>query len=365
MNDKTANQPVNQPANRGDGKPAAGRAPAAPKLNLIGLEKTEYKGSNSTLCNGCGHDSISARIINAAFDLGLDQTQVIKLSGIGCSSKTPAYFLGHSHGFNGVHGRMPSVATGAIVANKSLTAIAVSGDGDSMSIGIGQFKHIVRRNVPMTYIVENNGVYGLTKGQFSATADKGQVLKYAGVNQLPALDVCIEALAANATFVARSFAGDAKQLETLLKAAIRHRGLAILDVISPCVTFNNHDESTKSYSWGKEHEVPLHELNFVASYEQIEIDDYDDETEVQLHDGSWLVLKKLERDYDPTNKLLAYETLEQARREQKLLTGVFYIDPSAPNVNELLDTTDTPLAYLPAEKLRPSRESLREIVASL
>jgi 2-oxoglutarate/2-oxoacid ferredoxin oxidoreductase subunit beta len=341
------------------------RPAVTPKVNLIGLEKTEYKGSNSTLCNGCGHDSISSRIINAAWDLGLDQTQVVKFSGIGCSSKTPAYFLGHSHAFNGVHGRMPSVATGALVANASLTGLGVSGDGDSVSIGIGQFKHLVRRNLNMTYIVENNGVYGLTKGQFSATADRGQVLKYAGKNMLMPLDVCIEALAANATFVARSFAGDAKQLEALLKAAISHRGLAVLDVISPCVTFNNHDESTKSYAYGKEHEMPLHELNFVPSYEQIEIDEYDDESEVQLHDGSWLVLKKLGTDYDPTDKIEAYRTLEDARSQQKMLTGIFYFEPETPTLTDMLNMVDTPLANLPNAMLRPTRESLHQIMETL
>lgn len=341
------------------------RPAAAPKTNLLGLDKTEYKGGNSTLCNGCGHDSISSRIINAAWELGLDQTQVIKLSGIGCSSKTPAYFLGHSHGFNSVHGRMPSVATGALVANRSLIGIGVSGDGDTASIGIGQFKHLVRRNVPMVYIVENNGVYGLTKGQFSATSDKGQVLKYAGVNNMMPLDVCLEALAANATFVARSFAGDAKQLEALLKAALSHKGLALLDVISPCVTFNNHDESTKSYSWGKENEIQLHELSFVPSYEEIRIDDYDDETEVQLHDGSWVVLKKVGADYDPTDKMLAYKTLEEARKNQKLMTGIFYIDPSQPDLRDLLDTVETPLVNLPEAKLRPTRESLQKVMKAL
>ena len=340
-------------------------APKAPKLNPIGLEKTVYKGSDSTLCNGCGHDSISSRIINAAWELGLEQTQVVKFSGIGCSSKTPAYFLGMSHGFNSLHGRMASVATGALVANKTLTGIGVSGDGDTASIGIGGFKHLVRRNVPMVYIVENNGVYGLTKGQFSATADKGQKLKYAGINNFMPLDVCIEALAANATFVARSFAGDAKQLEALLKAAFRHRGLAVLDVISPCVTFNNHDESTKSYNWGKEHEVQLHELNFVPSFEQIEIDEYDDEKEVQLHDGSWIVLKKLGDDYDPTDKIRAYAMLEEARHQQKLLTGIYYIEPETPSFNDILDTVDTPLARLEASQLRPGREELQKAMAAL
>lgn len=341
------------------------RTPRAPKVNALNLEKTEYRGRPSTLCKGCGHDSISARIINAVWELGLDQTQVIKMSGIGCSSKTPAYFLGQSHGFNSVHGRMPSVTTGAMVANQTLKAVGVSGDGDTASIGIGQFKHAVRRNLPMVYIVENNGVYGLTKGQFSATADMGQELKYAGVNDLPPLDVCLEALAANATFVARSFAGDAKQVETLLKAALSHRGMAVLDIISPCVTFNNHDSSTKSYGWGKENEIPLHELNYIPEQEEIEIDDYDDELEVQLHDGSWIVLKKLDEAYDPANKMQAYQTLERSQREQKLLTGLFYVDESQPNMTEMLNLIDEPLATLPDNRVRPGREALEDIMASL
>jgi 2-oxoglutarate/2-oxoacid ferredoxin oxidoreductase subunit beta len=340
-------------------------APRAPKTNALGFDKAEYRGKPSTLCKGCGHDSISQRIINAVWELGLDQTQVIKLSGIGCSSKTPAYFLGYSHGFNSVHGRMPSVATGALVANRTLTAVGVSGDGDSASIGIGQFKHAMRRNIPLVYIVENNGVYGLTKGQFSATADMGQTLKYAGVNDLPPLDICIEALVANATFIARSFAGDAKQVETLLKAALSHRGIAVLDIVSPCVTFNNHDTSTKSYGFGKEHQISLQELNFVPKYEEIEIDEYDDEVEVQMHDGSWIVLKKLEDDYDPTDRMAAFQVLENARREQKLLTGLFYIDESQPDMIELLGLVDEPLAYLPPERVVPSREALDKILASL
>ena len=337
----------------------------APKLNIIGLEKNDYKGRPSTLCKGCGHDSISARIINSVWEMGLPQHQVIKMSGIGCSSKTPAYFLGGSHGFNSVHGRMPSVTTGALIANRTLTAVGVSGDGDTASIGIGQFKHAVRRNVPMVYIVENNGVYGLTKGQFSATADMGQQLKYAGVNDLPPLDICLEALMANATFVARSFAGDAKQVEALMKAAFSHRGLAVLDIISPCVTFNNHDSSTKSYGWGKENETPIHELNYIPHYEEIEIDDYDDEAEVQLHDGSWILLKKLEEEYDPTDKMLAVNTLESAQREQKMLTGLFYINEEQPDMLELLNLVDEPLSKLPESQIRPSRAALDELIDSL
>jgi len=251
------------------------------------------------------------------------------------------------------------------VANRTLVAVGVSGDGDTASIGIGQFKHAVRRNLPLVYIVENNGVYGLTKGQFSATSDKGQKLKYAGVNQLPSLDICIEALAANATFVARSFAGDAKQVETLLKAALSHRGMAVLDIISPCVTFNNQDDANKSYAWGKTHEVQLQELNFVPRFEQIEIDEYDDEREVQLHDGSWLVLKKLEEDYDPTDKMAAYNILEESRRENKMLTGIFYIDTEQPNMLELLNIVDKPLAYLSEAETRPSRDALAKVMAEL
>src|SRR6478735_3828529 len=221
--------------------------PQAP-VNLIGLTRNDYKGLPSTLCKGCGHDSISARIISVAYDLSINPTQLIKMSGIGCSSKTPAYFLNQSHGFNSLHGRMPSATTGALLANHTLKAIVVSGDGDTTSIGLGQFIHLVRRNVPMIYIVENNGVYGLTKGQFSATADEGQKLKYSGVNELPPIDLCFEALFAVAPFVARSFSGDAKQVQVLLKAALSHHGTAVLDIVSPCVTFNNNEESTKSYS---------------------------------------------------------------------------------------------------------------------
>jgi 2-oxoglutarate/2-oxoacid ferredoxin oxidoreductase subunit beta len=336
-----------------------------PKTNTLGLEKGEYRAKPSTLCKGCGHNSISQRIVNVTWELGMDQTQIIKLSGIGCSSKSPAYWLGQSHGFNSVHGRMPSVATGAVVANRSLTAIGVSGDGDTGSIGLGQYKHAMRRNVPMVYIIENNGVYGLTKGQFSATSDYKQKLKYAGVNELPPLDLCFEALSAGATFVARSFAGDAKQMETLLKAALSHRGIAVLDIISPCVTFNNQPSSSKSYDFGRQHEIELHNMEFVPSYEEIEVDDYDDDLEVQLHDGSWIVLSKVEEDFDPTDRMAAYRLLEESSREGRFLTGLFYIDQSRPELTEILDIVDTPLSALPPEKLRPSRESLEKVMADL
>ncbi len=341
------------------------RAPA-PKVNILGLEKNAYKAAPSTLCKGCGHDTISQRIMTVAWEMGLDQTQVIKLSGIGCSSKSPTYFLGWSHGFNSVHGRMPSVATGAIVANHSIRAIGVSGDGDTVSIGIGQFKHVVRRNVPMVYIVENNGVYGLTKGQFSATADLGQRLKYAGINNLPPLDIAMEALVAGATFVARSFAGDPKQVESLLKAALSHRGIAILDIISPCVTFNNHDSSTKSYSWGKAQEDPLNELNFIAPEEPITVEPYEDELEVDMHDGSKIVLKKLEPDYDPTDRLRAFQRLEEARAKQEFITGLIYVnEEQRPDLHELLHICAMPLVYLPPEKLRPGPEKLAAVMAEL
>lgn len=355
---------MSTPAQEMTVKRTAAPRTATPKVNLLGLEKNDYKGRPSTLCKGCGHDSISQRIMNVAWELGLDQTQVIKMSGIGCSSKTPAYYLGWSHAFNGVHGRMPSIATGAIVANQNLTCIGVGGDGDTASIGIGQFKHAMRRNLPMVYIVENNGVYGLTKGQFSATADAGQQLKYQGVNELPPLDICLEALAANATFVARSFAGDPKQVETLLKAALSHRGIAVIDIISPCVTFNNHDSSTKSYGYGKEHEIPLHELNYVpAINEEIEIGEYEGELEVELHDGSKIMLKKLDEKHDPTNRLAAFEVVERSLQEGKLLTGLFYVSEEKPDMREMLKMTNVPLAYLPESKLRPSREALAELMA--
>src|SRR3954447_12916933 len=284
-------------------KPANGK-PA--NVNRIGLTQHEYRGGESTLCQGCGHNSITAQIIAAAYDLSLQPSQIIKVSGIGCSSKTPAYFLNRSHGFNTLHGRMPSVATGATLANRTLVAIGVSGDGDTGSIGLGQFKHMVRRNVPIVYVIENNGVYGLTKGQFSATADVGQKLKYAGVNELPPIDLCLEAIASGCGFVARSFSGDAKQVRELLKAAISFNGTAVIDIISPCVTFNNHEESTKSYPYGKANEEPLHDITFVPKYEEITVDyDPGEEVTVKMHDGNSIHLKKLNREYDPTDKSAA------------------------------------------------------------
>jgi 2-oxoglutarate ferredoxin oxidoreductase subunit beta len=328
-----------------------------PQVNRIGLTSQDYRGGETTLCQGCGHNSITSQIIAAAFELSLAPHQVIKMSGIGCSSKTPAYFMSRSHGFNTLHGRMPSVTTGAVLANRTLLAIGISGDGDTGSIGLGQFKHMVRRNVPVVYIVENNGVYGLTKGQFSATADVGQTLKYAGTNVLPPIDICIEALAADCGFVARSFAGDAKQVRELLKAAMSFHGTAVIDIISPCVTFNNHHDSTKSYDYGKAHEERLQDIQFIPRFDEVHVDyDEGDERYVQLHDGPMIKLRKLGRDYDPTNKWHAIELLERARQNHEFITGLLYINTQRQTLHEVMHLTSTPLAYLPEEELRPSRE---------
>ncbi|RMG97196.1 MAG: 2-oxoacid:ferredoxin oxidoreductase subunit beta [Chloroflexi bacterium] len=339
----------------------------AQRTNLIGLTHADYKGRPSTLCQGCGHNSIANQIIQVAYELSIKPHEIIKLSGIGCSSKSPAYFLGRSFGFNALHGRMPSVGTGALMANHHLRAIGVSGDGDTASIGMGQFKHLVRRNVRMVYIVENNGVYGLTKGQFSATADIGQELKYAGRNELPPIDICMEAIVAGCGFVARSFSGDAAQVRELLKAALSHRGTAVLDIISPCVAFNNDERSTKSYSYGREHEIPLHEIGFVPRMDEIEIDEYGpgELQMVELHDGSYIQLRKLEADYDPTDKMAALQRLMEAQAKQEFITGLIYINEEQPNFAEVSHLTDTPLAYLPEEKLRPPKESLDELMQNL
>jgi 2-oxoglutarate ferredoxin oxidoreductase subunit beta len=336
-------------------------------MNVLGLAKADYKGLPTTLCAGCGHNSISDKIIDAAWDLGLRQEQVIKLSGIGCSSKSPAYFLGRSFAFNSLHGRMPSVATGALLANHTLYGVGVSGDGDTGSIGLGQFKHMLRRNVRMVYIIENNGVYGLTKGQFSATADVGQELKYVGKNELPPIDLCLEAIIAECGFVARSFAGDPKHVTALIKAALGHRGTAVLDIISPCVTFNDRDESTKSYSWGKTHDERINDFTYVAAQEEIFIEqDEGQMKEVELHDGSKIVLKKLAPDqHDPTDKLAAIRLLEEARANQQFITGLIFVDSNRESLAEAADLPDTPLATMPESKTRPSRESLEMILAEM
>src|SRR5712692_5479172 len=293
--------------------------PAAPppkKTNRLGLEVLSYKGGKTTLCAGCGHNSISERIVECFYELGVESWRVAKFSGIGCSSKSPAYFLSSAHGFNAVHGRMPAIATGAMLANRKILGIGVSGDGDTASIGLGEFMHLMRRNLPLIYIIEDNGVYGLTKGQFSATADLGSKLKTGVLNDLPPLDCCTLAVQSGASFVARSFSGDKKQLQAILKAAIVHRGLSVIDVISPCVTFNDHDGSTKSYSYVKDHEEQLNELDFVPFYEDISVEIAEGEVqEVELHDGSKLRIKKLGRDYDPSNKFDALKAMDEAEKK--------------------------------------------------
>jgi 2-oxoglutarate/2-oxoacid ferredoxin oxidoreductase subunit beta len=340
--------------------------PPPKKVNRIGLEVLNYKGSKTTLCAGCGHNAISERIVECFYDMGVDPWKVAKFSGIGCSSKSPAYFLGLSHGFNAVHGRMPAIATGAILANRNMMGIGVTGDGDTASIGIGQFMHLLRRNLPLIYIIEDNGVYGLTKGQFSATADLGSKLKTGVINDLPPFDCCALALKWGATFVARSFSGDKKQLQAILKTAIAHDGLSVIDVVSPCVTFNDHEGSTKSYSYMKEHEEMLHELDFVPAYDDIEVEIPEGEVrDVRMHDGSMLRIKKLHRDYDPTVKLNALAALEEAEKNHEVLTGVLYVNTGKPNFLEMLNIVDEPLATLPQSKTRPPKEVLDEVMEEL
>lgn len=338
---------------------------AAVQVNLVGLTKNDYRGMPSTLCQGCGHNSIASQIIAALYEMSILPENVVKFSGIGCSSKSPTYFLNRSFGFNGLHGRMPSVATGALFADTSLRGIGVSGDGDTASIGMGQFKHVMRRNVNMVYIVENNGVYGLTKGQFSATAEVGLTLKKQGTNPYMPVDICMEALASNATFVARSFAGDPKQVKELLKAAINHRGIAVLDIISPCVTFNNQENAYHSYTWGKDHEAPLHDITFIPAREEITIEDFEEGTvrEVTMHDGSVVLLKKLEHDYDPTDRWQAMRVLEEAQRNNWLLTGLIYIETGRPTLTDRYNLVDKPLNRLSEAELRPAPETIQQVNA--
>src|SRR5881296_4358126 len=337
-----------------------------PKTNRIGLAVLDYRGGKTTLCAGCGHNAISERIIDAMYEMGVKPERVAKLSGIGCSSKSPAYFMGRAHSFNAVHGRMPSVATGAVLANRSLMALGVSGDGDTASIGIGQFVHLMRRNLPIIYIIEDNGCYGLTKGQFSPTADLGSKLKTGVVNDLPPIDTCALAIELGATFVARSFSGDKRQLLSLLKAALAHRGTVMLDVISPCVTFNDHDGSTKSYAYVKDHDDPVEEVSFVPYFEDISVD-YEPGTtqEVTMHDGSKLLLRKLDEGYDPTDKIAALRTLHEASRRGEFATGLIYIEPDRDDFLNLLNVVDEPLATLPLERTRPPKAALDEIMESL
>jgi 2-oxoglutarate ferredoxin oxidoreductase subunit beta len=341
--------------------------PAPPsKVNRIGLEIADYRGSKSTLCAGCGHNAISERIIEACYEMGVEPHRVVKLSGIGCSSKSPAYFLGTAYGLNAVHGRMPSVATGAMLANQKLIALGVSGDGDTASIGIGQFVHLMRRNLPVIYIIEDNGVYGLTKGQFSATADIGSTLKTGVVNDLPPIDTCALAIQLGATYVARSFSGDKKQLLALLKGALAHKETCMLDVISPCVTFNDHAGSTKSYSYVKDHDEPLADISFVPFFQDISVDyDPGTTTDILLHDGSHLLLKKLATDYDPTNKIDALRVLTEAHDKGEIVTGLFYVDTKRESFLDLLNVVEEPLATLPESRVRPPKKVLDEVMQEL
>ncbi len=338
----------------------------APKENRLGLKATDYSGGKSTLCAGCGHDAISNQIIRAFYEMNVDPVHVAKFSGIGCSSKTPAYFLGRAHGFNAVHGRMPAVATGAVLANHKLVGIGVSGDGDTASIGLGQFMHMVRRNIPMVYIIENNGVYGLTKGQFSATADEGSKLKTGVINDLMPMDLCGLAVELGCGYVARGYAGDPKQMINILKGSLAHDGLAVIDVISPCVTFNNHEGSTKGYTYSKEHDELLHQIGFVQSYEQIDIDYAPGEVrDVTMHDGSHILLKKLEEDYDPSDAVQALQRLHRATESGQMLTGLVYLRPEKKSFISLLNMTDKPLWSLGEAETRPPKEALEKIMREL
>jgi 2-oxoglutarate ferredoxin oxidoreductase subunit beta len=337
--------------------------------HTLSLPTLAFQGHPSTLCKGCGHNSITSYLIDACKSVGVNPYTTVKFSGIGCSSKTPAYFLQYSHGFNALHGRMPSVATGAVLANHKLLGIGISGDGDTANIGMGQFKHACRRNLPLLYLIENNGCYGLTKGQFSATADLHAHLRRetGEENMVPPFDLCLEAIGAGASFVARSFAGDKKQLVPLLKAALRHKGLSVLDIISPCVTFNDFASSTKSWDWARTHEEPLHEVGFVPRLPEIEIEQKAGETtRVQLHDGSWIVLRALRHDeHKVTDRASALRLLIESQERNEFLTGLIYVDPKRPDFVSMQEMTDTPLALLPDEALRPPRRVLDQIMASV
>ena len=339
--------------------------PALPK-NELGYTHRDYEGSVSTLCAGCGHDSITGAIIQACFELAIEPHRVAKISGIGCSSKTPTYFLGNSHGFNSVHGRMPSVLTGANLANRDLIYLGVSGDGDSASIGFGQFAHAIRRGVNMLYMVENNGVYGLTKGQFSATADRGSKAKRGAINNDSAIDMVAIALQLGATFVARSFSGDKTQLVPLIKAGIEHKGAAFMDVISPCVAFNNHAGSTKSFDYVREHNIAVNRLDFITARQAIAVDYAPGELEVvEQHDGSRLALRKLASDYDPHDRVGAMNYLAQRSALGEIVTGLLYVDSDPEDLHAHVNTVDTPLNALGEKDLCPGSAALDRINASL
>ncbi|MFC7302157.1 2-oxoacid:ferredoxin oxidoreductase subunit beta [Cognatiluteimonas weifangensis] len=334
--------------------------------NAIGFTRRDYEGAISTLCAGCGHDSISAAIVQACWELDIQPHRVAKLSGIGCSSKTPTYFLGQSHGFNTVHGRMPSVLTGANLANRTLTYLGVSGDGDSASIGIGQFVHAIRRGVDMVYIVENNGVYGLTKGQFSATADRGSVSKKGVANSDSPLDMVTMALQLGASYIGRGFSGDKAQLVPLIKGALAHRGAAFLDVISPCVAFNNHAGSTKSYDYVRAHNEAVNRMDVIPARAQIAVEYGEGRMlEVRQHDGSLLRLRKLDAGYDPRDRIAAMNLIQQRHAQGEVVTGLLYVDPEADDLHAHLDTVAAPLNTLGTAELCPGRAALERINASL
>lgn len=337
--------------------------PQSPR-NDLGLTVRDYEGGMSTLCAGCGHDSVTSAIVQAAFDLSIPPHRFVKMSGIGCSSKTPAYFMRESHGFNSVHGRMPSVATGANAANGELTFIGVSGDGDSLSIGLGQFCHAIRRNLNMLYIIENNGVYGLTKGQFSASADVGSTAKKGEENLQTPIDPCWTAISMGAAFVARSFSGDKDQLVPLIKAGFMHRGFAVIDVISPCVTFNDHEGSTKSYEFTREHYHPAIHTDFVPLTQEIKAKyDEGEATPITLHDGGQIVLRKVDREYDPLDRAAVYSYLEQRQAVGEIVTGLLYIDESREEMHDLCKTTDRALAEIEFDQLCPGQSALQKLQA--
>ena len=339
-----------------------------PKLptNALGYTRRDYEGAVSTLCAGCGHDSISAAIIQACFELDLEPHKIAKLSGIGCSSKTPTYFLGKSHGFNSVHGRMPSVLTGANLANRELIYLGISGDGDSASIGLGQFAHCIRRAVNMVYIVENNGVYGLTKGQFSATADKGSKARRGAVNTDSPIDLVALALQLGASYVARSFSGDKTQLVPLIAAAIEHKGSAFIDVISPCIAFNNHAGSTKSFDYVREHNDAVNRLDVLTGREPISIEYAPGTVKVvEQHDGTRIALRKIDADYDPHDRVGAMAFLQKHAARGQIVTGLLYVDPEAEDLHNHLNTVDSPLNTLNEGELCPGSATLEKINASL
>jgi 2-oxoglutarate/2-oxoacid ferredoxin oxidoreductase subunit beta len=341
------------------------RHPSLPK-NELGFTRRDYEGSLSTLCAGCGHDSITAAIIEASWGLALEPQNVVKLSGIGCSSKTTAYFVSGGHGFNSVHGRMPSIAMGANAANRGLYYIGVSGDGDTLSIGLGQFCHAIRRNLNMLYIIENNGVYGLTKGQFSASADIGTKAKKGETNLQAPIDPVLLAMTLGASFVARSFSGDKEQLVPLIQAGLKHRGFALIDVLSPCVTFNDHEGSTKSYAYTREHYEPAIHADFIPFEREIKADYKEGEAlPVVMHDGSRIVLRKLDASYDPTNRAAASAQLQERMKQNEYLTGLLYVEPSQQEFHDMNATPDAPLNALPYEQLSPGSMGLEKILSRL